>query len=269
MTLITARDGCRLFASVAGDGEPLFLIAGLGGSATFWDSIAPLLTSRFTVIQMDHRGCGRSDRPLQDYSIELLARDAVDVLDHFDIPAAHIVGHSTGGTIAQVMAIDHGARVKSIVPSGSWARPDPYFTLLFETRLAILQKAGAQAYAATGMFLACPPAWICDNFAVMKAAVDGADAYFSPVEVVSERIRMILRFDRSADLHSIKTPTLAIAARDDAIIPFHMSEELVRGIPGAQLTIVQGGHFFPRVDPQGFAEIVTRFVVAGKRDAAE
>ncbi len=260
--MIKTRDGCRLFASVAGEGEPLFLIAGLGGSATFWDSIVPLLASRFKVIQMDHRGCGRSDRPLQDYSVELLARDAVDVLDHFNIPAAHIVGHSTGGTIAQVMAIDHPARVKSIVPSGSWAAPDPQFTLLFETRLAILREAGPQAYAATGMFLACPPAWIRDNFAVTKAAVDGADEYFTPVEVVSERIRMILRFDRKADLHRIAVPTLAIAAKDDAIIPFHMSEELVRGIKGAQMSVVQGGHFFPRVDPQGFAQIVSGF--AGK-----
>jgi aminoacrylate hydrolase len=269
MALITARDGCRLFASVSGEGEPLFLIAGLGGSTTFWDSIVPLLERRFKVIQMDHRGCGRSDRPQQDYSVELLARDAVDVLDHFKIPAAHIIGHSTGGTIAQVMALDCVTRVKSIVPSGSWAAPDPQFTLLFETRLAILQKAGAQAYAATGMFLACPPAWIRDNFAVTKAAVDGADEYFAPVEVVSERIRMILRYDRAAELHHITTPTLVIAAKDDAIIPLHMSEALLRGIPGAQLSIVEGGHFFPRVDPKGFADIVTRFITAGERHAAE
>ena len=57
---------------------------------------------------MDHRGTGQSERPEQPYSVELLARDAVDVLDHFKIPSAHIVGHSTGGAIAQVLAIDHG-----------------------------------------------------------------------------------------------------------------------------------------------------------------
>ncbi len=269
MTLITARDGCRLYANIVGEGEPLFLIPGLGGSCAFWDAIVPLLAQRFKVIAMDHRGCGRGDRPMQDYSIELLARDAIDVLDHFGIPAAHIVGHSTGGTIAQVMALDHASRVKSILPSGSWAKPDPQFTLLFESRLAILRDAGAQAYAATGFFIACPPAWIRDNLADIKAAIARADQDFAPVDVVCERIRMIMRYDRAAELDRITVPTLVIAAKDDVIIPFHMSEHLLRGIKGSQMSIVEGGHFFPRVDPKGFADIVTRFVASGERHAAE
>ncbi|MBZ0146120.1 MAG: alpha/beta hydrolase [Pseudorhodoplanes sp.] len=262
--MTTARDGCRLFASVTGEGEPLFLIPGLGGSSTFWAAIVPLLQSRFKVILMDHRGTGKSDRPEQPYSVELLARDAVDVLDHFNIPSAHIVGHSTGGAIAQVLAIDHASRVKSIVLSGSWAKPDPQFTLLFESRLAILKDAGAQAYAATGFFLACPPEWIRENFADIKAAIERAEEDFAPVDVVAERIKMILRFDRTADLHRIATPTLVLAALDDAIIPFHMSESLLRAIMGAQLTVVHGGHFFPRVDPPAFADHVAGFIEAAQ-----
>ena len=109
---------------MAGEGEALFLIPGLGGSAAFWDEIAPALAQRFKVIVMDHRGAGRSERPEQSYSVELLARDAVDVLDHFQIARAHIVGHSTGGAIAQVLAIDYPDRVNRIVLSGSWAKPD-------------------------------------------------------------------------------------------------------------------------------------------------
>ena len=73
---------------------------------------------------------------------------------------------------------------------------------------------------------------------------------------------MILRFDRSADLNRIAAPALVIAALDDAIIPFHMSEMLLRAIPDAQLTVVNGGHFFPRVDPQAFADHVAGFIEA-------
>lgn len=122
--LITARDGCRLFANVVGDGEPIFLIAGLGGSSAFWSSIVPLLQPRYKVILMDHRGTGQSDRPEQTYSIEQLAQDAVDVLDHFRIPAAHVVGHSTGGAITQVLAIEHASRVGRIVLGGAWGARD-------------------------------------------------------------------------------------------------------------------------------------------------
>ena len=85
---------------------------------------------------------------------------------------------------------------------------------------------------------------------------------FTPIAVVSERIRMILRFDRAADLHRIATPAMVIAALDDAIVPFHMSELLLRAITDAQLTVVNGGHFFPRVDPQAFADHVAGFIEA-------
>jgi aminoacrylate hydrolase len=266
--VITARDGCRLFANVTGEGEPLFLIPGLGGLSAFWAVIVPLLQPRFKLILMDHRGTGMSDRPEQPYSVELLARDAIDVLDHFKIPAAHIVGHSTGGAIAQVLGIDHASRVKSLVLSGSWGKPDEQFRLLFQTRLAILTKAGAQAHAAMGFFLACPPQWIRDNFADVQAAIERGKEDFAPTPVAADRIRMVMAFDRAADLHRISAPTLVIAALDDAIVPFHMSEQLLRAIPGAQLTVMHGGHFFPRVDPQAFADHVAGFVEMGERKNA-
>lgn len=261
--MIRARDGCRLFASVTGEGEPLFLIPGLTGSAAFWNTIVPLLERRFKVIQMDHRGAGRSERPEQSYSVELLARDAADVLDHFEIAAAHIVGHSTGGAIAQVLAIDHANRVKRMVLSGSWGAQDPQFRLLFGTRLAILNKAGPQAHAAMGYFLACPPAWIRENLSDIQAAIERGKEDFAPIAVAAERIRMVMDYDRSSDLHRITAPTLVIAAIDDAIVPFHTSEQLLRAIPGAQLTVVHGGHFFPRVDPQAFADHVASFIGTG------
>ena len=263
MPSLRARDGCELFASMAGDGEPLFLIPGLNGSAAFWDPLVPLLAPRFTIILMDHRGTGRSARPEQTYSVELLARDAIDVLDHFGIPSTHIIGHSTGGAIAQVMAIEQANRVGYMVLSGSWGSPDPQFRLLFEARLAILNAAGPQAHAAMGYYLACPPAWIRDHFADVEAAIARANDDVAPLAVAAERFRMILRFDRSADLHRIAAPTLVVAAADDAIIPFHMSERLLRAIPGAQLTVLQGGHFFPRVDPQAFADAVAAFIETG------
>lgn len=248
---------------MAGDGEPLLLIPGLNGSAAFWDPLVPLLAPHFTIILMDHRGTGRSERPQQSYSVELLARDAIDVLDHFGIASTHIVGHSTGGAIAQVLAIEQASRVRHMVLSGSWASPDPQFRLLFEARLAILNAAGPQAHAAMGYFLACPPVWIRDHLPEVEAAIARANDDVAPLAVAAERLRMVLRFDRSGDLHRIVVPTLVVAAADDAIIPFHMSEKLLRAIPGAQLTVLQGGHFFPRVDPQAFAEAVAAFIETG------
>jgi len=61
---LNAADGCRIYYEVEGDGPPLVLIPGLGGSAGFWSDIARHLIAHFRVISFDHRGAGRSDRPL-------------------------------------------------------------------------------------------------------------------------------------------------------------------------------------------------------------
>jgi aminoacrylate hydrolase len=258
--LITARDGCGLFASVTGEGEALLLIPGLGGSAVFWNAIAPALAQRFKIILMDHRGAGRSDRPQQSYSVELLARDAVDALDHFEVTRAHLVGHSTGGAIAQVLAIDYPDRVNRIVLSGSWAKPDAQFRLLFETRLAILERSGPETYTAMSQFLGGPPDWIRDHIPIVQSAIANAKADLTPIAVAAERIRMVMAFNRLADLHKVVAPSLVIAATDDVIVPFHLSEELVRAIAGAQLLRTSGGHFFPRVNPRLFNEMVANFI---------
>jgi len=258
--LITARDGCGLFAGVTGEGEALLLIPGLAGSALSWNEHAPVLAQRFKVIVMDHRGAGRSDRPEQPYSVELLARDAVDVLDHFKVARAHLVGHSTGGAIAQVMAIDYPDRVNRMILSGSWAKPDAQFRLLFETRLAILERSGPEAYAAISQFIGGPPDWIKDHIPIVQAAIANAKADLTPIAVAAARIRMVMAFDRLADLHRVTAPSLVIAATDDVIVPFHLSEQLVRAVAGAQLVRTSGGHFFPRVNPRLFNETVASFI---------
>jgi aminoacrylate hydrolase len=245
---------------MAGEGEPLLLIPGLGGSAAFWNEIAPALAQRFKVIVMDHRGAGRSDRPEQSYSVELLARDAIDVLDHFAVTRAHLVGHSTGGAIAQVLAIDYPDRVSRMVLSGAWAKPDAQFRLLFEARLATLERAGPEVYAAMSQFLGGPPDWIKDHMPIVQAAIANAKADLAPVAVAAERIRMVTAFDRLADLHRVAAPSLVIAATDDVIVPFHLSEQLARAIAGAQLMRTSGGHFFPRVNPRLFNEMAANFI---------
>ena len=63
-------------------------------------------------------------------------------MDHLKIGRAHLVGHSTGGAIAQVVAAGHPARIASLVLSGTWARPDARFRRLFEFRARVLRYHG-------------------------------------------------------------------------------------------------------------------------------
>jgi pimeloyl-ACP methyl ester carboxylesterase len=71
---------------------------------------------------------------------------------------------------------------------------------------------------------------------------------------------MLCDFDRADDLHRITAPTLVIAAPDDVIIPVDQSRRLAAAIQGARIAELTGGHFFPRVDPGGFASLVGGFL---------
>lgn len=260
MRTITAADGCRIAFDVSGSGDALLLIPGLGGAAAFWEQIVPLLAKRNRVVAMDHRGAGRSDRPLASYSIEQIATDAVQVMDVLEIGCAHIVGHSTGGVIAQTLALDYPDRVNRLVISGSWARFDARMALLFQARADVLERAGAAVYQRLTHALGFPAAWIEGHGAQLEAAIAAAGVNLAPLEVALERIRMLARTDRSKDLARIAAPTLIIGAPDDPMVPFYQSEQLAAAIPGARLERIAGSHFFPRVQPDRFAAVVRDFL---------
>src|SRR3984957_7065819 len=96
---------------IAGKGEPLLMIMGLGASSAAWDpELITDLARSLRVITFDNRGTGQSDKPDAPYSIEMFADDAAGVLDKLDIARAHIFGVSMGGMIAQEFALRHRKR---------------------------------------------------------------------------------------------------------------------------------------------------------------
>ena len=74
-------------------------------------------SKRYRCISFDHRGAGDSDKPKDAYATELIARDAIALLDTLGIEKAHVAGTSTGGCVLQNLAIDY--------PSGSTAASSP------------------------------------------------------------------------------------------------------------------------------------------------
>lgn len=260
MHSIVAEDGCRIAYDVTGEGPALLLIPGLGGSAEFWAPVVPLLAPNYKVIAVDHRGAGRSDRPIGRYAIEQIAADTARILDALKIASADVVGHSTGGIVAQTLALDHADRVGRLVLSGSWARFDERMAELFRARAEVLEQAGGAVYQRLTHALGYPAEWIAGHRDELDAAIAAAETTLAPIAVTLERIRMLGRTDRSTDLPQIAAPTLVIGAEDDPMIPFYQSERLVQAIPGARLAALPGSHFYPRVHPERFVTLVTGFL---------
>lgn len=253
-------DGAVLQAKSQGSGQVLLLVSGLGGTAGFWSGTAAALARSFRVISFDQRGIGASTRGTAPVTIDQLALDCFNVLDAAGVDRAVVLGHSTGGCIGQAMARLSGGRLDGLILSGSWLRPSRYMGSLFGTRRAILAE-NPQAYAATAVLMAYPPAWIEANWATYEAAVAAAPVTAQAQQVVRERIDALISFDGSADLGAIVMPVLVLGARDDMIVPAFLQEELAAALPGSRKTMLDtGGHFFPVARPDAFTANVAEWV---------
>lgn len=260
MRTVIAADGCKLYYERAGSGPPVVLIPGLGGDGRFWAGVVARLAGCFDLIVVDHRGAGRSARPPGPYSIDGIARDVLAVLDAEGCDAAHLVGHSTGGAIVQTLALDASERARSLIISGSWDRSDARFRAAFEARAALLDAGLSAAYQQLTHVFGYDPAWLDAHEADLGKAVATAGTALAPLEVTAARVRMLLDFDRSEELHRISQPTLIIGARDDALIPIHHAHRLAALIPHAAFSELQGAHFHPRTDPVPFVDRVAAFL---------
>jgi len=114
--------GVRIYYEVEGEGPPILLAHGLTGDTTFWRTYGYVepLKDKFRVIPFDARGHGKSDKPHEPaaYQLELMAGDALAVMDALEIDRAHFWGYSMGGAIGLSLARDHPDRVISLIAGG-------------------------------------------------------------------------------------------------------------------------------------------------------
>lgn len=266
----TTADGATLKAFSQGRGRTLLLVSGLGGSAAFWTSIAATLSRSFRVIGFDQRGIGASTRGTARCSIDELARDCLCVLDAAGADSAVVLGHSTGGCIAQSLAGQSLAsqavasqapkRIEGLILSGSWLKPSRYMAAYFGARRDII-ASHPQAYAASSVLSAYPPAWIEVNWHVFEAALAAAPVTAQAQAVMRERIDALLSFDGTALAVTSARPTLVLGARDDMVVPAFLQEELVAALPGCAKTMLDsGGHLFPVSRPDAFTATVADWI---------
>ena len=100
---------------VRGTGPAVVLLHGTSANHAVWQPIGDALADRATVIALDQRGHGRSDKPAEGYAADDFATDVITVLDALEIDRAVIAGHSLGGRNAWVTAARHPDRVAGAV----------------------------------------------------------------------------------------------------------------------------------------------------------
>jgi len=262
MPHLKLHDGAELYYEKQGSGPPLFLVPGLGGDGRWWDANARELARQFTVVVHDHRGTARSTLSRITYSVEQMANDALQLIDALGFDKVHWCGHSTGGAMGQVLAVDHPARIDRLVLSATWAKTDAFFRRLFETRAQILKELGPAAYLKSSALALNMPSWIRDHDAELAMVEAKAGETMPEPAIVLSRIAAIVAHDRRGQLQRVRAPTLAICARDDMVTPLYFTEELVRLIPNARAYVLpDGGHFYPHVHGAEFRRVMAAFLL--------
>lgn len=112
----TKANGINIAYQVQGDGPPLVLIMGYRLNSSAWPAtFIEQLARQFTVITLDNRGTGLSDKPVEGYAIANMARDVRGVLDELAIAEVSMLGYSMGGAIAQELVRQFPERVSRLI----------------------------------------------------------------------------------------------------------------------------------------------------------
>ncbi len=257
----------------ARDAPVILLIMGLGMQLIAWrQSLCEGLAARgFRVIRFDNRDIGLSTpmpaRPLATtammaraffglpvkppYTLNDMARDALGLLDALRIGRAHIVGASMGGMIAQIMAIEHPDRVKSLTSimstTGNRKLPRPegkVLRALLRPRprnKAVAVRRGIELFRLIGGS-GYPPS----DAELRDLCEKAVQRSYRPGGVVRQLIAIQTAPSRVRALRRVRAPTLVLHGSDDPLVPLAGGEDTAAAIPGARLRIVPGmGHFLP------------------------
>jgi pimeloyl-ACP methyl ester carboxylesterase len=266
-------NGVSLCTEHFGDPEdpPVLLVMGLGASMVWWeDGFCRMLAqgSRF-VIRYDHRDTGRSvtgEPGHPEYTGADLVADAAGVLDAYDIPAAHIVGVSAGGAMAQMLALDHPGRVRSLVLiSTSFAvptdRPLPPPAEEFLRFVSTAQADWSDPDSVTDYLVDYARVLAGDKRPFDEPAA--RDLVRREVQqardIAAARNHDVLADDARphARLSTIAVPTTVIHGTADPLFPIAHAEALADEVAGARLLRLDGaGHGVERADWDTIAQAI-------------
>jgi pimeloyl-ACP methyl ester carboxylesterase len=250
----------------------VLLIMGLGAQLVHWPTgfLDALVSRGLHVIRFDNRDSGHSthvdnapkpdlaaalagDLASASYTLSDMAADAVGLLDILGIEAAHVVGASMGGAIAQVMAIEHPHRVRSLTSMMSTTgnmsvgqiHPETMKTVFggppATTREAVMARAVRIAPVVRSPKYPTPLAEI--------AAVAGLawDRDHDEIAMARQAVASVASGDRTDKLRGLTTPTLVIHGTDDTICDVSGGRATAEAVPGAELVLFEGmGHDLPR-----------------------
>lgn len=239
------------------DGRVVIMSNSLMSNYDMWDWTVPALVDRYRVLRYDTRGHGRSSTPAGPYSITQLGDDAAALLDALGIDAAHVVGLSMGGMVAQQLGARYPHKVRSLSICDSASEMPP--RSLWDDRLAVAAKNGISALVEptikrwfTAPFISRAP----DDIAKVRAFIEQTQTpgYMACAAAIRDMAQTTM-------LLKIKAPTLVMTGRQDSATTVDNAIVLHRMIDGSTLHLIDDAAHLSNIEqPEAFNRALRTFI---------
>jgi len=240
-----------------GEGPPILMLHGLGGTSNSFQPLVPPLAG-FRIVRPDLPGAGRSPTPAHPITVGSLVDAVENAATHLGVNRVHVVGHSFGTLIAQHIAARRPDRVASLTLFGPILEPQDAARERLLERAATARNEGMSVVA--------------DQLA--RSALSSAVANENPVAVAFVRESHMRQdaegFARScealaqaekAEHRLIDCPTLIVTGDEDAVGPASVARELADKIGGAKTVILHRcGHWTPIEKSKECGALLSEFV---------
>ena len=246
------------------DAPVLMLSNSLGTNLHMWGPQMPELVKHFRVVRYDARGHGHSVASEGPYSIAMLGRDALAIMDELGLDKVNWLGLSMGGMVGQWLLAHAGDRIeRAVLANTSSYMPD---ARPWNARILKVQKDGMASIAQT----------VCDRWFTPEFqgrdphAVEGIAAMLrtTPDHGYIAACAAVRDMDLREIVRSANRPVLVIAGTRDPATPAPLGREIADSIPGAQYVEFETAHLSNIEQPEAFTAAVVKFLTAPARTAS-
>jgi 3-oxoadipate enol-lactonase len=254
--------GCPLNVEIAGPERApvLMLCNSLGTDLHMWDSQLQPFTQDFRLVRYDRRGHGKSGVTKGPYSMDMLGRDALAIMDALGLTKVSWCGLSMGGMVGQWLGANAPERIERLV----LANTSCYYPVkdFWQDRIKLVSEKGLTAIVGPNM-----ERWFTKDFRDREPKIVArmAETFVkTPVEGYLGCCAAIRDMDHRDLLPKIKAPTLIIAGNSDAATPMDAAIFIQKHIPGAALTVLEAAHISNIEQAGAFTSEVLGFLTQKK-----
>lgn len=243
-----------------GAGEPIVLIGGLKADHTGWFPVLDKLAQDYKILIFDNRGTGRTIDDGRPFSVDVMAEDTIQLINKLNITMPHIVGHSLGGAVAQVIAHNYADKIKSVTLSNTFIKFNDSAKSVFTSILDIHRDGGSQADIMSSII----PWVFSDGFInprLIEIICKSSDENPHPQSLLDyqRQLDALFIFNSHPWVDQINLPTLVIGSDEDKIALISESQVLASRIRDSKMVALSAGHASQVEKPKEFVEALQSF----------